>query len=207
MNKKNIALVIAGGFCSYMAIAAISKGSGVSSIAGAVAVVMIALVWATLAGLFFAHIITPKIGTAFGNFIYLPLEYLKKAPEKIAPVKGMIEQQKYPEAIAALNEILARKPFDPAPYLLLVEVYMDRLNDKNRTAELIEKYFRNPKLKAVPENVEMLMHYSDICLEQNRPEPAIALFMAVLNAKGYSAPERKSIGLRLEALIAKKSCL
>jgi len=82
---------------------------------------------------------------------------------------------------------------------------MDRLNDKNRTAELIEKYFRNPKLKAVPENVEMLMRYSDICLEQNRPEPAIALFNAVLNAKGYSAPERKSLGLRLEALIAKKS--
>ena len=84
---------------------------------------------------------------------------------------------------------------------------MDRLNDKNQTAELIEKYFRNPKLKAVPENVEMLMRYSDICLEQKRPEPAIALFNAVLNAKGYSAPERKSLGLRLEALIAKKSCL
>ena len=160
----------------------------------------------TFAGLCFASVFAPKIGAFCGNLVYTPLEYLKKAPEKIAPVKGMIELEKYPEAIAALDEILARKPFDPAPHLLLVEIYMDRLNDKNQAAELIEKYFRNPKLKSVPENDEMLMRYSDICLEQNRPEPAIALFRAVLNAKGYSAPERKGLGVRLEALIATRSC-
>ena len=204
MNKKKIIVSLIGLFCAYRAFAAIS---GVSGGIAAVAGLIIGLVWIVFAALCFYNVFGSKIGMLLGSSFYTPLEYLKKAPEKIAPVKGMIEQEKYPEAIAALNEILARKPFDPAPYLLLVEVYMDRLNDKNQTAELIEKYFRNPKLKAVPENVEMLMRYSDICLEQKRPEPAIALFMAVLNAKGYSAPERKSIGLRLEALIAKKSCL
>jgi len=203
MDKKNIVLGIAGILCLTIGIYFMGASSNpVGQIAGLV----IGLVFGLFAGMCFAYIVAPKMGSSFGNFVYTPLEYLKKAPEKIAPVKGMIEQEKYPEAIAALNEILARKPFDPAPYLLLVEVYMDRLNDKNRTAELIEKYFRNPRLKAVPENVEMLMRYSDICLEQNRPEPAIALFNAVLNAKGYSAPERKALGLRLEALIAKRSC-
>jgi hypothetical protein len=82
---------------------------------------------------------------------------------------------------------------------------MDRLNDKNQTAELIEKYFRNPKLKAVPENVEMLMRYSDICLEQKRPDPAITLFDSQLKVKGYSDPEWRVLGLRLEALVAEKS--
>jgi len=86
-----------------------------------------------------------------------------------------------------------------------VEIYMDRLNDNNQTLELIEKYFRNPKPKVFPENIEMLMRYSDICLEQNRPEPAIALFEAQLNAKDYSEPERRGLGLRLEALIVQKS--
>ena len=202
MNKKNIVLGIAGILCLITGIYFMGASSNpVGQIAGLV----IGLVFGVFGGMCFAYIVAPKVGSSFGNFVYTPLEYLKKAPEKIAPVKGMIEQQKYPEAITALNEILARKPFDPAPYFILVEIYMDRLNDKSRTAELIEKYFRNPGLKAVPENIEMLMRYSDICLEQNRPEPAIALFKVVLNAKGYSGPERKGLGLRLEALIARKS--
>ncbi|MEI8247151.1 MAG: hypothetical protein WCI51_15065 [Lentisphaerota bacterium] len=201
MNKKKIIVSLIGLFCTYRAFVAIS---GVSGGIAAIAGLIIGLVWIVFAALCFYNVFGSKIGMLLGSAFYMPLQYLKKAPEKIAPVKGLIEQQKYPEAIAALNEILARKAFDPAPYLLLVEVYMDRLNDKSQTAELIEKYFRNPKFKAAPENVEMLMRYSDICLEQNTPEPAIALFELQLNAKGYSAPERRGLRLRLEALIAEK---
>ncbi len=197
MDQRNITLSVIGVCFAAAAVWAMSTVNIVG--------VLAAWAFGTLAGLCFASFFTPKIGTFCGNFVYTPLEYLKKAPEKIAPVKGMIEQEKYPEAIAALDEILARKPFDPAPYLLLVEVYMDRLNDKNQTAELIEKYFRNPKLKAVPENVEMLMRYSDICLEQKRPEPAITLFDSQLKVKGYSDPEWRVLGLRLEGLVAEKS--
>ncbi len=202
MDKKNIALAITGTLC---AIAAVYSLATPSNPVGQVAGLVIALVFGLFAGLCFAYIIAPKIGSSFGCSIYTPLEYLKNPAEKIAQVKGLIEQEKYPEAIAALNEILARKPFDPVPYLLLVEIYMDRLNDNNQTLELIEKYFRNPKPKVFPENIEMLMRYSDICLEQNRPEPAIALFEAQLNAKDYSEPERRGLGLRLEALIVQKS--
>jgi tetratricopeptide (TPR) repeat protein len=202
MDKKNIVLAIIGILCSLAAAySMITPSSQMGQLAGFI----IALVFGLFAGLCFAHIIAPKIGSSFGCFIYTPLEYLKKAPEKIAPVKGLIEQEKYQEAIAALNEILARKPFDPAPYLLLAEIYMDRLNDKNQAAGLIEKYFSNSKIEVFPENVEMLMRYSDICLEQNRHELAIALFEAELNRKGYTEPERKGLGLRLEALIARKS--
>jgi len=202
VDKKKIVVGLLGLFCAYRAFAAIR---GVSGGIAAIAGLIIGLVWTVFAALCFYNVFGSKIGMSFAGMFYTPLEYLKKAPEKIAQVKGLIEQEKYPEAIAALNEILERKPFDPQPYLLLVEIYMDRLNDNNQALELIEKYFRNPKPKVSPENVEMLMRYSDICLEQNRPEPAIALFEAQLNIKGYSEPERRGLSLRLEALIVQKS--
>ena len=201
MDKKNIVLAIIGILCS---IAAIYFMGSASTPMGQLIGFVIALIFMGFAAICFAYIIAPKIGSSFGCFVYTPLDYLRKAPEKIAPVKGLIEQEKYQEAIAALDGILERNQFDPQPYLLLVEIYMDRLNDRNRTVELIEKYFWNPKLKVFPENTEMLMRYSDICLEQNHPEPAIALFGSQLNVKGYSAPERNALGLRLEALIAAK---
>ena len=198
MDKKDITLATIGLFCL---VAAIYSMGTIGQLTGFV----VAFILTIFAIICFSYIITPKIGASFGCFVYTPREYLKKAPEKIAPIKGMIIQAKYPAAIVALNKILELNPYDPQPYLMLVEIYMDRLNDNNQAAELIEKYFWNPKLKVFQENVEMLMRYSDICLEQNCLEPAIALFKSELNAKGYSEPERKSLDLRLKALLIYQS--
>lgn len=194
MDKRNTFFIIFGLIFSALAFFSMSMG-----IIG----VLAAWAFGTFAGICFASVLAPKIGEICGCSVYTPLDYLKKAPEKIACVKGLIEQEKYPEAIAALNDVLARNPYDPQSYLLLVEIYMDRLDDKNQTAELIEKYFQNPKLKALPENVEFMLRYSDICLAGNSPEAAIALFRRELGRKGYSAPEARSLTLRLEALTEK----
>lgn len=141
----------------------------------------------------------------FSDEVFYPQAYLKDSAEIISRIRGMVQREKYQAAIEATNEILERNPFDALLSLLLVEVYMDRLNDKKQASELIEKYFKNPQLKVSPENAEMLMRYSDICLEQNRPEPAIALFKNELSRKEYSDPDRRTLTLRLEALMKVES--
>jgi tetratricopeptide (TPR) repeat protein len=205
VDKKNIVLAIIGILCSAVAVYFMGASSDpVGQIAG----LIIALFFGLFAGICFAYIIAPKIGSAFGCFVYTPLEYLKNPAEKISLIRGLIEQEKYQEAIDALNEILSRKQYDPLPYLLLVELYMDRLNDKNQAAKLIGKYFQNrkpsQKIMGSPENVELLMRYSDICIEQNRLQAAISLFQEELASKEYSEPEKRILTLRLEALIIRE---
>ncbi len=212
MDKKKVAVCIVGLFCAYKSIASIAgiartQSSMFAAYASAIGGAVIAAVWALFAAFCVAYIYVPRIGDGFINFLYFPLRYLKEPPEKIAVVKGLIAQEKYPEAIATLNEILVRKPCDIQSSLLLVEIYMDRLHDKNKVAELVEKYFQtrilDSRTLASPENVEMLMRYSDICLEQNRQEAAIALFESELRCADYSVPEKKVLTLRLGALIDK----
>jgi len=213
MDKKRVALGIIGLFCAYKSIASIAgiaktQSSIFAAYASAIGGVVIAMVWALFAALCLAYIYAPRIGDSFINFLYFPLRYLKEPPEKIAEVKGLIAREKYPEAIAALNEILGRKPCDIQSSMLLVEIYMDRLHDNNKVVELVETYFQNrivnPKTLESPENVEMLMRYSDICLEQKRPEAAIALFESELERTDYSVPEKNTLTLRLGALIEKR---
>jgi len=195
MDKRNTFFIIVGLLWSAAAFFSMSMG-----IVG----VLAAWTFGTFAGICFASVLAPKIGDIFSCMVYTPAEYLKNPVDKLAAIKGLIQQDEYPQAIEALNEILTRKQHDPAAHLLLVEIYMDRLNDKKQTVELIEQYFLNPKLKAFPENIEMLMRYSDICLAQNSPEAAITLFQRELTRKGYSAPETRTLTLRLEALIEKR---
>jgi len=200
MNLDSIFLGIVGLIFSVAAFFSMSMG-----IAG----VLMAWALGTIAGMCFASVLAPKIGDICGNQVFFPLKYLKEPAEIISRIRGMVEREKYQAAIEATNEMLARNPFDPLLFLLLIEVYMDRLNDKKQAAALIEKYFlnrqENPKLKVSPENVELLMRYSDICLEQKHPEPAIALFQNELSRKEYSDPDRRTLTLRLEALMKVES--
>jgi hypothetical protein len=162
MTLKNIVLLVLGLFCSYKAVACFytapnSAGSMVAGYAAAMATVIIALIWATFAGLCFASVAVPRFSSWFSGFLYLPIEYLKSPPEKIAPIKGLIEQENYEEAIERLNQILARKPFETAAVLLLAEIYFEHLAAGERGAELVLGYFGRQKLPAAPENIELLM--------------------------------------------------
>lgn len=212
MDKKKVAAGIVGLFCAYKSIASIAgiaktQSNMFAAYASAIGGTVIAAVWALFAAFCLAYIYVPRIGDSFINFLYFPLRYLKEPPEKMAMIKGLIAREKYPEAIAALNEILGRKPCDVQSSALLVEIYMDRLRDNNKVKKLVETYFQNrivnPKTLESPENVEMLMRYSDICMEQKCPETAIALFESELRHTDYSVPEKKTLTLRLAALIDK----
>ena len=157
-------------------------------------------VFGAFLGVIIARLVAPVIGEWFGNLFYAPKEYLKTAPDIMSPIKGRIAQEEYNEAIEELTELLAEKPFSPEPYLILVEVYANDLNDYLRAMELIEKYFNQEKVYVFDENIEMLLLYADICQEHNYLPKAQKILEQEVKRKGYSALKRKSLQTRLEAI-------
>jgi len=132
-------------------------------------------------------------------------ERFKKPVEKLSPIKGLIRMEKFSEAIEKLDEILERKPFEPEPYLMLVEVYLEHLNQPEQVVVLIQQYFtnfaRNKRSKVVPENIELLMIYSDTCQELGQLQSAIDLLSQEVERKTYSIPEQNSLAKRLKVLL------
>jgi hypothetical protein len=151
-------------------------------------------------GLLIARLLAPKIGDWFGGSIYYPKIHLKTAPHIMSPLKGLIAREQYDEAIAELNELLEKKPFSPEPYLILVEVYANNLDDYYHAMELIENYFNQEKVYVFEENIEMILLYADLCQEHNYLTKAQLILEQEVKRKGYSALKRKRLQTRLEAI-------
>ena len=163
---------------------------------GGILAVALLTIWGTIT----AIIIAPRLGGSFGDFFYSPKIYLKTPPDILSPIKGMIARKEYEDAIEKLNELLAKKPFSPEPYLILVETYAHELNDYLRTMALIEEYFAQKKVYPFDENIDMLLLYADICHERNYLHKAERLLEQEIARKGYLDIKRKSLQTRLEAI-------
>lgn len=151
-------------------------------------------------GFFIAHRVGHGVGATFGDAVFYPKHFLKIAPDILSPIKGRIAREEYDEAIEELNALLEEKPFSPEPYLILVEVYANELNDHHHAMELIENYFSQEKVYAFDENIEMLLLYADICQEYNYLQKAQAILEQEVKRKGYPALKRKRLQTRLEAI-------
>ena len=158
------------------------------------------VIFGTPIGFFVGHSIGRKAGGTFGDAVFYPKNYLKTAPDIMSPIKGRIAREEYDEAIEELNELLAKKPFSPEPYLILVEVRANDLSDYLRAMELIEEYFSQEKVYVFDENIEMLLLYADICQEHNYLPKAQKILEQEVKRKGYSALKRKRLQTRLEAI-------
>ncbi len=161
---------------------------------------IIGAVFGAFWGVIIAWLLAPAVGNWVGGILYSPKSYLKTVPEILSPIKGMIAQEEYDEAIEELNKLLAEKPFNPEPYLILVEIYENELGDHHRAMELIEAYFGQKKVYAFDENIEMLLLYADICAEHNYLQKAQRILQQELSRKGYSDEKRKRFQTRLEAI-------
>ena len=161
---------------------------------------MAGVVFGVFWGIIIARLLAPKIGNWVGNLFYAPKEYLKTAPDIMSPIKGKIAREEYDEAIEELNELLEEKPFSPEPYLILVEVYANDLENYLHAMALIENYFGQEKIYAFDENIEMLLLYADICQEHNYLQKAQLILKQEVKRKGYPVLKRKGLQTRLEAI-------
>jgi hypothetical protein len=167
-----------------------------SGAAGGLIGAVLGLIW----GIIIARLVAPAIGEWIGNIFYAPKEYLKTIPEILSPVKGRIAREEYNEAIEELNELLEEKPFSPEPYLILVEVYANNLNNYLHAMELIENYFNQEIVYIFEENIEMLLLYADICQEHNYLPKAQKILEQEVIRKGYTEIKRKHLEARLETI-------
>lgn len=205
---KNTILICSGCFFSYISIA--SFAGAFRSHGEAVIAVISAAFFGMCAGLCFAQPFLDRFGASIGNAIYMPSARFKTPPEQLSPIKGLIIEGKNDEAIEKLNEILERKPFSPAPYLMLTELYLEPLNQPQQIVEMIPQYFNNlaqlrckrkqRKLLVTPVNLELLMIYSDTCQELNRLQSAVDLLSNEVKCKDYSVPDKNAIIKRLNMI-------
>jgi tetratricopeptide (TPR) repeat protein len=158
-------------------------------------------------GICLGFMVGKRVGGGLGDTIFYPKQHLRTPPIVLSPIKGMIALQEYDEAIEELEEILKEKPFTPEPYLLLVKIYANELNDYHQAMKLIEDYFYRNKVYVFDENVEMLMIYADMCAEYNYLNRAAKILAQEVERKGYSEEKRKHFKTRLEAIIEKNNAL
>lgn len=152
------------------------------------------LIW----GLFVAQQITPVIANFWGDMFFAPRAKLELPPEILSPIKGMIVNDEFSEAIRELNNLLARKPYQPEAYYMLVEIYENNIHNSTLALEMIENYFAQKKVDYSNENIEMLLLYADICENENYLVKAEELLNHEIKNKIYSDAEKKTIQMRLE---------
>jgi hypothetical protein len=205
---KKIILICLGCFFAYKSISSFS-GAFRSQAEAAIAVIS-AAVWGIGAGLCFAHQFLGKIGQWFGDLIYMPSTGGREAAETLSPIKGLISAEEFSEAVVKLDAVLERKPFEPEPYLMLIEIYLEHLEQPGKVVDMIEQYFENLSLSCCGsnrkkntmaiQNVEMLMIYSDTCQELGKLQNAIDLLSQEVVRKSYSAPDKNTLTKRLNVM-------
>lgn len=195
---KQIILISLGCFFAYKSVSAFA-GACRSQGEAAMAVIS-AAIWGIGAGICFANQLLDKVGQWMGDAIFMPSKKFSAPAEQLSPIKGLINAEEFPEAIQQLDAILKRKPFEPEPYLMLIEIYLEHLDNREKVIDMIQQYFAQ-QLKIAPENIEMLMIYSDTCQELGMTRAAIDLLSHEAERNDYSTPDKHAIAKRLNSIL------
>ncbi|MCF6177208.1 MAG: hypothetical protein L3J71_15740 [Victivallaceae bacterium] len=160
----------------------------------------------------FANLFWESVAPSIVDGLFNSGGKFKSPPEQLSPIKGLIRMENFSEAIEKLDVILERKPFEPEPYLMLIEIYLEHLKQPQKVVDMIQEYFvdlshrsskqKRKKLRIAPENIDMIMIYSDTCQELRMTDQAIELLQQEAARKGYSVPDKHAIAKRLNVLTA-----
>jgi len=201
--SKKIILLLLGIICCIISLIIVVSTSG--SMGGALFGMTAGTLFLCAGMTCFANLFWDSVAPSIVDGLFNPGGKFKKPAEKLSPIKGLIRMEKFSEAIEKLDEILERRPFKPEPYLMLVEIYLEHLNQPEQVVKLIQQYFtnfaRSKRSKVVPENIELLMIYSDTCQELGQLQAAIELLSQEAERKTYSIPEQNSLNKRLNVLL------
>ncbi len=149
-----------------------------------------------IGGVLLAPLIGSWAGTRLGTGIYFKNDKLKRAPERLDYVRGLVENGKYTEAAAELRLMLAKDFMDIEARMLLMRVYQEGLSDMADTVETGREYFDHPGHRSNRESVEMLLHLSDLLPH----DEAVKYLQKELKRGKYSNYDRQIVKNRLEAI-------
>ncbi len=168
-----------------------SKGLG-----GQIIGLLILVFCGGITGIIVASLVSPIIGQWLGNKVWAPTQKIKRAPERLHYMQGLIEEGKYAEAIAELRKVLARDFLDIDARRLLWRVYVECLDAPDGGIEICREYFDHPAHESTGDSLDLLMYLSDIL----PAEEAVAYLKSELKRGEYSNYDRKALENRMEAL-------
>lgn len=147
-------------------------------------------------GVICAILLPPLFGEWFGNKVWAPTKKIKRAPERLHYMQGLVEEGKYQEAIVELKNVLIRDFLDIEARMLLWRVYEECLKDTRGAIEISLEYFDHPAHESTGESFDLLMYLSDVL-----PREKAAVYLKNELKRGeYSNYDRKALENRLEAL-------
>lgn len=191
-----IAFAICGGIALYgvIAIAYAVKHSDGGSLA-------MGLVCSMIAAFLFAYLVIPPIAEKMAFGFYTP-KNVKPLPPEFPLIQAKIKKEEYAGAIADLEKLLEKDPGNYHVVSLLVDVFVDRIDDHGNAIGLITAYLK--KDERCPEDLPLVMKLVDVYLEIDNKEKAVALLDKEIKMK-YRDIERKQLIKRLEGIVMPNS--
>ncbi len=177
-------------------IRACTTESRITAIAG----ILSAAVFGLLAALLFILFYLPGLAEKFSDSLIFPRFFLKSAPLILTPIYGMISAGEYAGAEHELLELRKEFPLNPEITSMLLLIYGEKLNDPARAIQIVAEYFASDEIEHSPENLKILMRYSDLCQEAGEFNSLIATLRRELTREIYSTPDRSAISCRLIAV-------
>ena len=145
-------------------------------------------------------ILAPYIGRfaggLIGDAIYFKRDKLKRAPERLDHMKGLVEAGRYDEAATELRTVLARDFMDIEARMLLIRVYREALGDEADALEICPEFFDHPGHVSNHDTLDMLLYLSDVLPSAE----ALEYLRRELKRGRYSTYDKRILQNRLESL-------
>ncbi len=145
-------------------------------------------------------ILAPYIGRIagglIGDAIYFKRDKLKRAPERLDHMKGLVEAGRYDEAATELRTVLARDFMDIEARMLLIRVYREALGDEADALEICREFFDHPGHVSNHDTLDMLLYLSDVLPSAE----ALEYLRRELKRGRYSTYDKRILQNRLESL-------
>ena len=151
-------------------------------------------------GLCFIRFYLPFLVEKFADGLLAPKRYLTRPAPLLSPVRNLIITGKFHEAEEMLTEILSEYPADPVMTFALAELYFLHIPDPGKMEILCRNYFENGPVVQMPENIKILLLYTDTLLKLGKANEAVMVLKNESGKKIYPPDDLAMIQTRLAGL-------
>jgi len=165
-------------------------------------IILLSLVLGIISVLFFLRNIVAR----FIDSLLAPRKFRDRPAPLISPVKALIKQERYDEALERLDALIETDPETPTLWMMRFDLLSREFNDPEEALRTTETYFVRPGRICSDNNAKLVLRYAELARKLERNNDAIQLLTAELHRSGtgYSRAERKLLENMREALHAEQ---
>lgn len=158
----------------------------------------VTLIFGFAAGYCFLRTIFWPLADRISGGVYCPSSQNKMPTIMFDKIQAMIVKQEYKEAISELEKILAEDVFNYTAVSMASGLYMKKLMLPEKALACIKNYL-NGREKPGSDDVDMVLMFTDICMENGKHALAVETLEMEL-ARKYASADKRLLQLRLDAL-------